>query len=209
MNINFENIIYNLKKTKTADVVYPGIFILFLIATVTTFFFATRFITSNVNDVFSTEGDTGGGALERERYALVAKKLNISLISPESAVQETVPTEGAVSEPAATTTVATTSPAVTKPPLDKKAITIIVNNSTAKKGLASILAKELETAGFSTPKTGNETGHFATTTILIKESKRDYASALLEVVAKTYPLSFATTTRESASYDATIIIGEK
>lgn len=211
MNINFETIIHNLKKTRTADVVYPGIFLLFFIATIITFFLATRFITSRINDVFSSEVGGGGGALDQDRYALVVKKMNIPLASPEGVSQETVPTTETpvTSEPAATTTVATTSPAMSKPPLDKKAITIIIKNSTAKKGLASILAKELETAGFSIPKTGNETGHFATTTILVKESKRDYAPLLLDVITKTYPLSFATTTAESASYDATVIIGEK
>lgn len=217
MNINYAKIIAYIKNMKTADFVYPGIFILFFIVTITTFFLATRFITANINKIFSSEGVAGEGGLNTERYARVAKKLNIPLTTTEGASQETVPTEVPVTiEPIATTTaepgkatITIGTTATSTPPLDKKAITILIKNSTAKKGLASVLAKELETAGFSAPKTGNETGHYATTTILLKEDKQDYAPLLLDAVSASYPAAITATTTDSAPYDATIVIGEK
>lgn len=224
MNINYAKVIAYIKNMKTADFVYPGIFILFFIVTITTFFLATRFITANINKIFSSEGVAGESALNAERYTRVAKKLNIPFTVPKTDVQTAVPEEETVEqESTATTTAVMAEPdkmpgettvtadttATSTPPLNKSTITIFVKNSTAKKGLASVLAKTLEDAGFSAPKTGNETSHYATTTILIKDSKRDYAPLLLDAVSASYPAAITTTTTDSAPYDATIIIGEK
>lgn len=210
MNINYAKIIAYVKNMKTADFAYPGIFILFFIATITTFSIATRFITANINKIFSSEGVAGEGALNAERYTRVVKKLNIPLATPETDVQTAVSEEGTQEQTSTATTTSTVNTTTTStPPLDKSTITIFIKNSTAKKGIASVLAKTLEDAGFSAPKTGNETGHYATTTILIKESKRDYAPLLLEAISTSYPDAITATTTDSAPYDATIVIGEK
>ena len=102
--------------------------------------------------------------------------------------------------PVATATTAT---------LDKKAITIIVKNSTKKAGVASALAKSIGDNGFNKPTTGNESQLYATTTVLLKEGKKAYGALLLLVVRKSYPDAIAGTTVDTGSTDAVIIIGVK
>jgi len=162
----------------------------------TIFFISTHFISQEINNVFVSESAEGVQALDVARYMLVAKKLGITVSPPSEKINELAEQTPAPETPAPPTTI-----------LDKKAITITVLNSTNKKGIAGTLAATLKDAGFSTPSTGNEKNPYAKTTILVKESKYDYAPLLLEAVLPSYPNAFATTTPETSPFDATIIIG--
>ncbi len=206
MNIKDIRIIESLKNLKIKDVIYPGIFAFFIIIVAVIFFISTRFISQNINKVFSTEGGEGVQALDLARYTLIAKKLGLTINTPsENTGQAIVETPAPIPPSPEIPTLATT----TIPVLDKQALTIMVKNSTAKVGAASALAKKLKDAGFSAPKTGNEKVSTAVTTILVKESKRDYAPLLLSEVSKLYGDAITATTSESALFDATIIIGGK
>lgn len=201
MNITYTHIIEFLKKVRTRDLVYPGILAFFIIVVAIIFFISTRFISQSINKVFSNEGGENVQALDLARYTQVAKKLGIKVNTPS----EDTRTSASVTPLHEMQAAATTTPA-----LNKQALTIMIRNSTAKAGAANTLAKSLKDAGFSTPKTGNEKASTAATTILIKESKRDYAPLLLAEVSKIYPnATTTTTTSESTPFDATIIIGGK
>lgn len=185
----------SLKKLKLQDVVYPGIFLIFFGIVIILFFFSTQFISKNINNVFYSEGNSTAEALNLEQYKLVAKKLGIVV---------NVPKEGEV------TTIKVTPPAETVvTTIDKKAISIIVKNSTTKSGIATTLAKAIEDAGFNKPKTGNEATFYATTTVMIKADQKDIESQLLDVVHKSYPEAIATTTVGTGVYDAIVVIGVK
>lgn len=199
MNIHDMHIIESLKKIKAKDLVYSGIMVLFIIIVIILFFMSTRFISQNINKVFSNEGGESVQALDLAHYTLVAKKLGITVNNPSEKI-EAPPSVNTPHEIPSPTTV---------PILNKKALTIMVRNSTAKAGAASALAKTIENAGFSVPKTSNEKTSTAVTTIFIKESKRDYVPSLLSEVSKTYSGALVATASESAPFDATIIIGEK
>ncbi len=187
----------SLKKLKLQDFVYPSVIVIFLCVTIIVFFFATQFISKNINRIFTAEDVGKAQALNLDQYKLVAKKLNI--VVAEEGVP--VPEETTIIAPEA----ATSTPVVVS--LDKESITITVKNSTAKKGVAATLAKLLENDGFQKPKTGNESKLYATTTILLKESKSSYGSLLLETVHKSYPSATLATAPETNAFDATIIIG--
>lgn len=193
------SIIESLRNIKSRDLIYPGLFLLFFIFVIIVFFFAMQFISKNINKAFSPEESAPSQALDIEKYKLVTKKLNVSVAPLDSVVA--MPTEIPTTEALATNTPTTT--------LNKKDITIIVKNSTSKKGVATTLAKALEDAGFATPKTGNEQKLYSTTTILLKESRNIYQSILLEAVRKTYPDAITATTPETNVTDATVIIGTR
>lgn len=202
MNINKDSIITFFKQLKPVDLIYPGIFTIFFIIVGIAFFTATQFISKNINKAFSAEQSARAQALDLARFMLAAKKLNIPVNTPGGNV-------AVVSEtliPVATTVVPSIPVETT---LDKHAITISVQNSTTQKGVASTLAKALADVGFTTPNTGNEKTPRAATVILVKESKYNYASLLLAEVLKTYPNATTATTSESATFDATVIIGGK
>jgi hypothetical protein len=201
MTIKDMKIIESLKQIRPKDLIYSGILVLFMVIVGVLFFVSTRFISQNINKVFSTEGAEGVQALDLARYMLVAKKLGIEVSTPSEGVA--VPT-AVIPTP---TTLTPTVQAVAT--LDKKTLTIEVRNSTAKKGAASALAKSLTDAGFTTPATGNENTLYPATTILVKESKRDYAPLILAEVSKAYPDAVTATTTESAAFDVTVIIGGK
>ncbi len=198
----------SLKNIKPLDLVYPGVLVLFFGVVIGVFFYAMQFISQSINSAFSPEDSGTSQSLDLERYKLIAKKLNIPVKIPQDGVAAVAVPEVPVIVPeVATTTQATSTPVAIV--LDKRAITIVVKNSTPKKGVATSLAKALEDAGFQKPQTGNEPKSYATTTVLIKESKSEYEALLLEVVRKIYPKAIATTTTESASSDATVIIGNQ
>lgn len=176
-----------LKRMKLRDFIYPGILFGFIVAIAIIFFIASRTITDSINKAFSAEQNSSAQALDRARYALVTKKLGISTNIAQK--------------------ISATETATSSVPEDKKTLTITILNSTGKSGLGATLAKTLLTAGYGTAKTGNERKLYATTTILIKESKSAYTTALLEEVKKTYAGAVASTTPETTTSDVTIIIG--
>lgn len=195
-----------LKNTKPIDLVYPGVLILFFGLVAVVFFFTIRFISKNINKAFSPEEGGASQALNVERYKLTAQKLNLPMNTLQSEATAPAPSAETATLDPASSTQATSTPSATV--LDKSTVTITVKNSTSKKGVASTLAKALEDAGFAKPQTGNEPTLYATTTILLKESKKEYESLLLDAVRKTYPYAVATTTVDGVA-DATIIIGTR
>ncbi len=200
MKLKFTTILESIKKMKLRDFIYPGVLIFFLLIVTIIFLFATRFISKNINNVFSYEQSDESGALNMTLYTMVAKKLNLPVMVPE---KKAPPSEAGIPLNMATEAATTTEAIV------KSAITITVINSTKKSGLAAELAKQLSEAGFANPKTGTGSKLYATTTILVKESKYDYAPLLLETVLKSYPFAIATATSDTADFDATIIIGTR
>ena len=183
MNLKNSNFLTLIKTLKPRDFIYPGIVVVFLVVVAILFFMATRFISNNLNKIFSADQSTEGEALNSARYFLTLKKLGI-----------------------ATTTTPYDSNA-SPITLDKKSLSLIILNSPRKTTVANTLAKALVTAGFSNPKIGNEKRSYATTTVFIKESKSAYKPLLLGEVTKLYPDAIATTTPETAQTDAIIIIG--
>lgn len=192
-------IIDMLKTIRGKDLVYPGIFFVFLVIVGIVFYSATHFISQNISNIFSTQGATNTKGLELERYQLIAKKLNIQVV---------VPSESGDAVPSPEATVATPEQATIKPEvLDKAALLITITNSTTKPGLASLLAKDITAAGFTAPKTATQKNTIATTTLILKESKKSFALFLLPVISAKYPSVTLATTTESAANDALIIIG--
>lgn len=204
MTIKDLKIIKSLKKIRPKDLIYSGILAFFIIIVGVLFFISTRFISQNINKVFSPEGAESVQVLNLSHYILVAKKLGIT-INTTPGNTEVIPLTITPSPEAPATPPSSVETPTT--PLDKQALTIEVRNSTTKKGVAGALANILKEAGFSAPTAKNESTPYTKTTIFIKESKYDYAALLLEEVIKSYPGAIATTTTESAPFDATIIIG--
>lgn len=197
MNIKKDiSILESLKKLKPVDLMYPGIFVLFFGVVIIIFFSTMQFISKNINKAFAPEESVPSQALDMEKYKLVTKKLGISVEQASNAV---APTETPVAQ-----TVNTSTSTVA---LDKHSLTLMIKNSTAKKGVATTLAKALEGDGFAKAQTGNEPKLYATTTILLKESKSTYGAIILEAVHKLYPDAITTTAPEASVADATIIIG--
>ncbi|HAT68627.1 MAG: hypothetical protein A2481_02220 [Candidatus Yonathbacteria bacterium RIFOXYC2_FULL_47_9] len=205
MTIKDLKIIESLKKVRPKDLVYSGILVFFMIIVGVLFFISTRFISQNINKVFSYEGAESIQVLDLPHYMLVAKKLGITTNTTPGNTE--VPVAITPSREAPEIPTLPTETSETTATLNKQTLTIEVRNSTTKKGVAGILAKSLKEAGFSAPTTRNENTPYIKTTILVKESKYDYAALLLEEVIKSYPGAIAATTTESAPFDATIIIG--
>lgn len=179
----------SLKKFHFQDFVYASVIVVFLLITVVIFFFAAQFISKNINKIFSIGDESSVQALNIDQYTLIAKKLNIKI----NTTQEATPT--------------VETSMITTEELDKRALTITVKNSTTKKGVASALATALEDAGFQKPKTGNEPKLYATTKVILKESKSLYSPLILDIVQKYYPSASVATTSETSISDVTVIIG--
>lgn len=191
-----DNLRTGISGIKPKDLIYPGIILALIIIVAILFFLVAGFISKNINNAFS--GDMGGesSSLNMANYNLVAGKLGISTETQKGAT--VIPDEKE-----------TTATAETAPAVDKSELTINILNSTTKSGIATTLSKALQTAGFAKATTGNEKKTYANTTIFIKESRASFGPALLEEVKKTYPGAVATTTADTAPFDATIIIGSK
>ena len=209
-DINLTAIIQKIKSTKLSDFIYSGVIFLLVIIVIISFSYSTNFIVKNLNKIFSPEDTGGAQALNMENYLLVVKKLNLPLNTQKEDTPENTNTliVEPVIPPVEDTIIPTPAPIVE---LDKKSITINILNSTAKKGVASTLAKTLEDAGFSKAETGNEKKSYDLTTIIVSDAKKEYAPLVLEVVSKSYPKAVtetATATGET-KFDVTIIIGKE
>ncbi|MEK7499690.1 MAG: LytR C-terminal domain-containing protein [Patescibacteria group bacterium] len=182
-----------LKKMKPQDFIYPSVVLFFFIMTIVIFLLATKFISKNINKIFAPGETAAIQSLDLDQYKLIAKKLNIDVSSPQDVPPQNTTSSvdiGAVS-------------------LDKSTIAIIIKNSTLEKGVASALAQQFKNEGYKKIATGNEPRTYSTTTILIKESYISYGPILLDAVRKFYPSVIATTTTETGSADAIIIIGNQ
>jgi len=193
-----ENLLTKILNTKPRDLIYPGILLLTVLIVGILFSSASKFISKNINNVFSGDIGVEQNSLNMNNYLLVVKKLGINAEVRENTL--VAPTSASVT---ATSTTDTDKPEV----LDKTSITIKVLNSTTKKGAAGILADALENDGFSKPDTGNASRLYATTIVQLSNNISEFEPLLLETVRKYYPSATATTTTETSASDATIIIG--
>lgn len=205
MIIKYTRIVEFLKTVKPKDLVYSGILVLFIVTVGIVFFISTQFISKNINKIFSSESGEVVQVLDITRYELALKKLGVTA---------TLQSEGTTIESdninAGVATSTKTTDVMAPAPLNKGEVTITVLNSTPKAGLASLLAKTIEQAGFNTPKTGNQKIKLSTTTIIIKESKAGYLPSITEAVHTLYPSAITTTagTSKETDSDIIIIIGE-
>ena len=183
----------SLKNLKHEDYVYISILAVFFTLVGVTFFFSVDFLSYNINKVFTVETREPAHGLNMENYTLVAKKLGLSIPTEQ---ERNLPQTSKASQATSATTV-----------LDKQSLIIKVLNGTTKAGAASTLTKSLTNGGFSVLKTGNDDFLYSTTTIVIQESKVAYLPSLLAIVRKTYPDTYATTTKKTAAYDVVITIG--
>jgi LytR cell envelope-related transcriptional attenuator len=192
-----------LKKMKSSDFIYLCVIFVVFVVVVILFFYSTNFIVKNINKIFAPVSIPTSLSLDKARYSLVAKKLNLPVNStPVSDVNQNVD-----APPADETTA--TSPASIPQNLDKGSITINILNSTAKKGVAATLAKTFSEAGFATATTGNEEEDFALTTILINNDKKEFLPLIEEVVIESYPKAISEVVSSDTEFDVTIIIGQQ
>ena len=183
----------SLKNLKHEDYAYISMLAVFFTLVGITFFLSVNFLSHNINKVFTVEIQEPAHGLNMENYMLVAKKLGLSIPTEQ---ERNLPQASKASQATSTTTV-----------LDKQSLIIKVLNGTTKVGVASALSKSLTNGGFSVLKTGNDDYSYATTTIVIQESKAVYLPSLLAIVRKSYPDTYATTTEKTTAYDVVITIG--
>lgn len=195
-----ENNIKISKKIKVIDFIYLGIIFIFIIITVFIFINATNFIVGDINKILQPKEEIDTSVLDLARYSLVEKKLNLPINNPKLDILNT--------------TTPTIIPVVNKnntviPVLNKKSVTIEIINSTTKNGVASLLSQKLVTAGFSKATTDSKTVKtIGTTTILIKNSMKDYQSFIEDVVKKSYPKAITKVNPETSKFDVIITIGK-
>ncbi len=114
MKLNYTAILESIKKMKPRDLIYHGVFIFFLVIVAVVFFLATGFISKNINNILSFEESGEALTLDLARYTLVAKKLNIRVMTPGENVPKHEDSVAVDMAPTATTTVGTSTV-----PLDK------------------------------------------------------------------------------------------
>ena len=187
-------------KINLIDFIYLGVIFVFIIITTIIFFYSTNFIIQNVNKILQPKEEINTSVLDLARYSLVEKKLNLPINNPKSDILNT--------------TTPTVIPVVNKnnaviPVLNKKSVTIEIINTTLKNGVASLLSQKLVTAGFSKATTISKiVKTIVTTTILIKDSKKEYKSFIEGVVKKSYSKAITKTNPESSKFDVIITIGK-
>lgn len=203
------------RKMKPVDFVYLGVVFLLCIITAILFFFSTSFIINNINKIFSPAEQTTAPSLDIAKYSLVEKRLNL----PSNSLANSTTTPPVEVAPIDTTTppvevapIDTTiveTPVVVAPTLDKTTVKIEIINSTLKSGVATLLSKALEADGFSKATTISKTVKtIGTTTILIKDSMKDYQSFIEDVVKNSYSKAITKTNPESSKFDVIITIGK-
>jgi hypothetical protein len=195
-----ENNIKISQKIKLINFIYLGVVFIFIILTAIIFFYSTNFIIENVNKILQPKEEINTDVLDLTRYSLVEKKLNLPINNPKSNILNT--------------TTPTVIPVVNKnntatPVINKKSVTIEIINTTSQNGIASLLSQKLVTAGFSKATTASKTVKtIGTTTILIKDSMKDYQSFIEDVVKKSYSKAITKTNPESSKFDVVITIGK-
>lgn len=187
------------------SVAYPAILIALFIAVWILFVMATRFITLEINKVFS-DGETGQGlVMDRAGYEKVARRLNIT-IDDSLAPRPVAPVEQEVVVETVKAPEESTEVVAAKPSLDKQAVSIGVFNATKVSGRAGSIKDLLSSKGFKIDRTGNAPAQ-TKNTLEIKESKKEYAALLIETLAGTLEIDETVTVPEENKLDAMITIG--
>lgn len=89
MNPKTINITKIFKKMERTDFIYLGVIFLFLVVTITIFFYSTSFILQNVNKIFIQSKGEDVQGLDITRYLLIQKKLNlpVNIVDTKTPVQ--------------------------------------------------------------------------------------------------------------------------
>lgn len=138
--------------------------------------------------------------LDINNYNLVSKKLNLTSqidivkIEENNIIEDTLQIEEIKEE---------------INPLDKKILTLNILNGARKAGVASLLSSNLEKDGFPKAITGDNPKIYPVTTMLIKESKKDYTQIISESIKKYYPSLIISSNPEASEFDVIIIVGKK
>jgi len=191
------------RKLKFKKFVYPLIFGIVIILIAVILIYSAKFLAEAIDRVFITDSEsweTRLMKLDMDNFYRVAKKLGISNQSSVISNQTSIIERAVV----ATTTATTTSSA-----LDKTALKIQILNSTKISGLAKELKTDLEAEGFRIEKIGNIFPTIGTTTINIKQSKKDYKAIIKEAVSQKYSEIEEKELEEENIYDIIIIIGSR
>lgn len=205
-----------LSKIEPIDFIYLGVLFVFFIIIIILFFNSTNFILKNVNKIFLPNEEINSQALDMDKYSLIEKKLNLPINNPNPVVNtvsapatETLVNTPVVTTPIVETPVAPIVPEVVVPTLDNKSLTISVLNGARKAGVASGMSTTLVSAGFSKATLGDSKTIYPITTILIKETKKDYTLSIEEVVKVSYPKAITKVNPETSSFDVVIIVGKE
>jgi len=198
-----------LGKIKFKELVYPAITVSFFAIVIISFVLDIGFITQNINKVFyvpdSSEIESRMVRVDMENFYVVARKLGINVSAPsqqQEVVQPVVPQE---QQPQPVEPVAPVVPVV-----EKAILKISVLNTTTTKGLAAIVKKDLETAGFTVAETGNQTPALEATQIKVKSAVNgsDTIKELAQVVTTKYP-SATVVADDTIAVDVVVLIGAK
>lgn len=228
-----DNSLAKLKKIKFKQLVYPSILVIFCIGLGVTFWYSTKFLSSQLVKIFGSLSQEQMAsrllALDLENYQLVAKKLNFwvepqNLIAPlatsSAPIEETATTSDAAaatsSEPAAAQEVlaadqaATGTAEIQAAPAVKAPLKISILNGTKTSGLAGELKRTIEAAGWPVTKIGNQTTPASRTRFSIKTGLVQAASEierLKSLVIAKYPDTVTETLAADSGYDIEIVIG--
>lgn len=199
------------KKFEPINFIFIGMLLLFFAIITIVFFYSTNFVVNNVNKIFSPdESGRSVQALDLSRYSLVEKKLNLPINIPEENTAPKTPTvDQVIKEGVIIPENSLMTEEVIPQVLDKKSITIEVLNGVRKAGVASALSNKLEDSGFSKASIGDSKSIYPITTILIKESKKEYAPLIEEIVKKSYAKAVTKTNEDTSKFDVVIIIGKQ
>lgn len=200
-----------IKKLKLKKIIYPVIFGAFAASVIIIFVSAAEFLSEAVNKAFVLDAQSAEShlvKLDLPNFYLAAQKLGIE-VNLESGIQNLESGTASVTIAVTEETNAAATTTTTTPALDKTAVRIEVLNGTKTRGLAADLKTILEADGFMVEKIGNIPELYATTTIRIKESKKDYSLLIKESVSKKYQLGDDLILEESEIYDIIIIVGNK
>lgn len=208
----------DITKTTKVDYIYLMILLLFFIITIILFFISTNFIVSNINKIFAQSEVQINSTLNTKSYSIVEKKLNL----PKNDITENITNKRELNEEQITilqpesetqtnklTPTKEESLATTEKDLDKKSLIMHILNGSRKPGVASDMAVELEKAGFLKGTTGDTKNIYPITTILIKNSKKEYTKVLEEAVKKNHPKTITKVNPEKSKFDVIVIVGKE
>jgi hypothetical protein len=230
MNQN-NNIVTAIKHIKPKSLIFPALFIIYVVVLALIFTGSTKKLAREINNVFADIPRENLYAVDITKYSLVAQKIGLpayvepsaqTIVPSDTTNLGTTPTSTDSSTTPDTTTSTSTTPttettenpstdsdSTTNPTsdsdLDPGMLSVAVYNASGVTGLAGKLKTQLETTGFSVITVGNAEAQ-SQTTLSIKDSKKAYipmiTSELLEFNLITQSLP------EDSELDAVITIGE-
>ena len=130
--------------------------------------------------------------------------------TPEPTPSEELTPTPTVKPPAAVTPKASGSSVDKTTNLDRKDLTVVVQNGSGEKGVAGSAADILKAAGYIVASTGNADNYnYTDVTIQVKSTKSGYLPILKKDLSSDYTIGSATSDLpSSASEDALVIVGK-